>query len=239
MASIYNRRKGEKLWENARLMLADVPLDRDKAKKVLPLGMKLTKEPTATMFIADYTKTAFTVPYREAAMLVHVETPLGRGIHCPWMLVDDDTALIYGRELLGYPKKMASFTFEERGASLTSSVTRRGVSVMSMDMTLGEVQASPSPVFHVKTFNASGPGQLFLVNPIWLFKPKEIIRESYACRVSMTIRPSIFDPVAELIAGEAFNGRFVVLDILGGSWILPVGIAGPLWLDRVFTMRFE
>src|SRR6056297_2428422 len=99
--------KGTKLWVNARFVLADVPVDRKTTNKILPLGMRVGPETKATLFIVDYTKTPFTVPYHEAALLIHVKTPLGKGLHCPWMVVDDDTALIYGREILGYPKKAA------------------------------------------------------------------------------------------------------------------------------------
>ena len=54
------------LWENARFILADVPLNPKAVKPILPMGMKLTRQTTGTVFIVDYKKTAFTVPYKEA-----------------------------------------------------------------------------------------------------------------------------------------------------------------------------
>ena len=89
---------GGKMWENARFIVADIPIDKTKAKKILPVGMGLYSPPKATIFISDYTKTSFTVPYHEAAFLIHVRTPVGKGLHCCWMIVDDDTALIYGSQ---------------------------------------------------------------------------------------------------------------------------------------------
>lgn len=220
-------------------MLADIPLDRDKARRLLPLGMRLEGTPRATVFVADYTKTSFTVPYREAALLIHIRTPLGKGVHCPWMLVDDDTALAYGREMLGYPKKMAEFTFREKGRRVHSSVTRRGTRILSFTMEIGQSQASPTPVFGIKTFNAGGPGQFVAINPIWLFRARERIRESYDARATLALAPSKYDPVSQLVAGEPFNARFVVMDILRGGYFLPVGIVGPFWFARTHTMRFE
>ncbi len=228
----------DRLWEGARLVIADVPLERQKAQSILPWGMRLTNPPTATVFIANYIKTAFTAPYKEAAMLIHVKTPLGQGVHCCWMIVDDDTALIYGRELLGYPKKMGDFTFEENGDHVSASITRRGVTVLRMELERGPAQQTPPPVFAVKTFNAGGLGQFFRLNPVWMFKAKEEIHESYSAQVSVTFARSEPDPLAELVSGEPLRGRFVVLDIIGGGRMVPVGLAGPRWLDKVHNMRF-
>ena len=110
-----------KLWEDTTFILADVPLNPEETKKILPLFMCLDKPHRATFFIARYARTAFTGTYNEAALLVHVRTPLGKGVYCPWMIVDDDTALIYGRELLGYPKKMADIPFDDDGKKITAS----------------------------------------------------------------------------------------------------------------------
>lgn len=84
-----------KLWEDTTFVLIDVPLNPVEAKKILPMLMFLSKPYRATFFIAKYAKTAFTGTYNEAALLLHVRTPLGKGVYCPWMIVNDDTALIY------------------------------------------------------------------------------------------------------------------------------------------------
>jgi acetoacetate decarboxylase len=229
----------ENLWDNAHFVLADVPLDRREAKKVLPLGLWPSDPPLGTLFIVDYTKTSFTVPYHEAAMLIHVRTPLGRGLHCCWMVVDDDTAMIYGRELLGYPKKMAQFEFQELDGNIRATVTRRGAKVMDMEATRGKLQTPPSPVFDFKTFNAGAMGQFFIISPIWLFRPREVIHESYAAEVKLILNISDSDPISRLVSGEPRNGRIVVMDIPGSKYNLPVGIAGVGWFANTFYLRFR
>jgi len=228
-----------KMWENARFVLAEVPLYPSEVKKILPLGMRPAEPALATLFIADYTKTSFTVPYKEAALLVHVRTPLGSGLHCPWMIVDDDTGLIYGREILGYPKKFGQFTFEEKDDRVTASVSRRGIEVMKIEARRKELEDSPRPVFDFKTFNAGGPGQFFAIQPIWLFRPKEVIQESWSAEAKVTLRESEYDPISKLTSGVPINGRFVVIDILGSRYNLPVGIAGIRWFVNTYSMRFR
>ena len=229
----------ENLWDDAHFILAEVPLHKAETEKILPPGLRLSDPPAATVFIVDYKKTSFTEPYKEAAVLVHVRTPLGRGVHCPWMLVDDDTALIYGRELLGYPKKIGQFTFIEQDGCIAASVSRRGVTILEITGERGEKQDNPQPVFDKKTFNAGGPGQLFLLNPLWLFHPTEVIHESWDADVKVTVRASENDPIANLISGPATSGRIVVMDIPGGKYHIPIGLAGLMHMGRTFPMRFR
>jgi acetoacetate decarboxylase len=231
----------EKTWENARFVLADVPLDHYEVLKILPWGMKPSDPPLATLFIADYPKVSFPiVPYHEAAMLLHVRTPLGSGIHCCWMIVDDDTALILGREMLGYPKKMGIFEINEKEGTVHASVSRRGVRVMDIQAKRGQSQDPNPPVFNIKTFNVGAMGQFFAFNPIWVFHPREVIHESYKADIKLTLNDSVFDPIAALVAGEPRNGRIVAMDIPGdGAYMAPVGFAGPGWFGRTFNMRFR
>lgn len=232
-------KNGVKMWEGARFILADVPVDKTRARRILPWGMKPVDPPRATLFIVDYVKTAFTVPYREAAVLLHVKTPFGRGLHCCWMVVDDDTAMVLGRELLGYPKKMAEIPFEESAETIQASVVRRGTRVLTMTGRKGVRQSPAPPIFDIKTFNAGGPGQFYMIQPIWMFRPKEVIHEYYSADVDVTIEESAYDPLAGLIDGNAVNGRIAVADIVGSHYQIPVGAAGPQWVMNTYVMRFR
>ncbi|MBN2224308.1 MAG: acetoacetate decarboxylase family protein [Deltaproteobacteria bacterium] len=235
------KRKGENTWDNARFVLADVPLDYHEVKRILPWAMRPSNPPMATLFIAHYTGVSFPLfPYHEAALLIHVRTPLGTGIHCCWMIVDDDTALILGRELLGYPKKMGVFKFNEEKDTVRASVSRRGTQVISIEGIRAPKETAPQPVFNCKTFNIGGMGQFFAVNPVWMFRPREVIHEYYRADIKLTLNDSDYDPISRLVAGEPQNGRIVVMDIPGdSSYMVPVGLAGPKWFSNTFNLRFR
>ena len=233
-------RKHENTWDKARFVLADVPLNADNLKRVLPCAMWTGPNPMGTLFIANYGSVSFPlVPYHEAALLVHVRTLLGAGRHCCWMVVDDDTALILGRELLGYPKKLGSFEFEEKEGSILASVSRRGIKILDMEATRRQPQEPRLPVFNFKTFNAGAMLQFFALNTVWMFRPSELIHEYYSADVKLTINDSDLDPIMPLVAGGPQNGRMVVMDIPGDGYMLPAGIAGPAWFGRTFNMRFR
>lgn len=229
----------ENLWDDCHFILTDVPLNKREMEKFMPRGLRLSDPPTATIFVVDYKNPSFTVPYKEAALLAHVTTPIGPGVHCPWMIVDDDTAMIYGRELLGYPKKMGVFDFVENDEGIKVSLTRRGVKVLDIEGKRGAAETNPAPVLARKTFNAGGPGQMFLTNLLWLFRPTEVIHESYEAEIKMTVNESENDPIARFIDGEPTNGRIVILDIPDGKYIVPVGLAGLLHMGRTFPLRFR
>jgi acetoacetate decarboxylase len=230
-----------KLWEDTTFVLADVPLNPVEAGKILPLFMFLRKPYRATFFIARYAKTAFTGSYNEAALLLHVRTPFGRGIYCPWMIVNDDTAMIYGRELLGYPKKMADIPFEDDGKKITAGLTRRNVRVISVKAERIKKEENPGPVLQMKTFNIGGMGQYFAFNPIWLFKPREAIHESYAARATIDIQRSDYDPIKNIIADyrNPLDARIVKTDIFGIRMMWPVGLTGVRIFGNTFNLRFR
>ncbi len=231
--------KNSNLWDGARILLADVLIDKKQVKRILPLFMTPTREAKATLFIANYVKNCFTVPYREAAFLIHVKTPFGKGLHCPWMIVDDDSAMIYGRDYLGYPKKMGEFIFEESNSAVHASVKRRGIEIMKMDAVKGKPEEKPEPVFAQKFFNVRNPGQLYMLHTICLFRAKENITESCQAEIKLTVSESPVDPIAQLIDGSPFNGRMVVMDIIGGAYMFPVGFAGLYWFIMNHKLRYE
>jgi acetoacetate decarboxylase len=172
--------------------------------------------------------------------MVHVRTLLGSGRHCCWIIVDDDPAMILGREMLGYPKKTGVFTFEEENGTTRASLTRRGVTVVSIKAARGEREVSPQPVFNYRTFHTGGMGQLLALSPVWMFRPRETIRESYQADIELTLNDSAYDPLTRLVAGQPRNGRIVRMDIPGDSpYMLPVGFAGPAVFGRTFNMRFR
>ncbi len=231
-----------KLWENAELIQIEVPINRKNVSKILPIGLRPDQTNTATLFVANYPKTAFTGSYMEAALLIHVKSLLGRkGVHCCWMVVDDDTALIYGRELLGFPKKMAEIPYLLENDTLTTSVKRRGTKVLSIKAVRSTQEINPEPVFAKNFYNISGLGQLYLINPVWYFKPREAILESWKASAELQLEHSHFDPIRDLIAdySEVLEARFSIIDILSAKLMYPVGIAGFRSLYNAYNLRFR
>ncbi len=139
MADIKRRQNPAKVkYRNATFLSVTVPVDRERANTLLPAGVKMAEESTALVFIADYPWTNFNSTYREAALFLNVRHGPFRAAHCPWIVVDDDVALIGGRETLGFPKKIAEIDWAVTDGVVTASVRRRGVELLAMTGTIGE-----------------------------------------------------------------------------------------------------
>ena len=231
----------ESAVKDARLTLVDLPLNPVEAKKILPLGMRLADPPMARLFIVSYGKAVYSPTYNEAALNILVRTPLGTGGHVSWMVVDNDSALIYGRELLACPKKLADIAYKEEGEEVSASVTRQGTTVFSIDTKRIEKEENPDFVLAAKAFNVGGIGQCLIFNPVWIFKLKEIIYDSYSAEGTLILNDSPYDPLKKIVAeySNPIKMRVVNLDLIGTPFLLPVGFAGMKWFLNTFNLRFR
>ena len=117
----------EKLW-------VTFLTDPKKVAAILPRPLRSASEPLARAFVARYPETNFGVTYNEAALFLAAEYRGERGWYCLSMPVDDDTAMIGGREQLGFPKKMAErITLDRDGSHVTGSVIRHGVELLRIE----------------------------------------------------------------------------------------------------------
>lgn len=224
-------------YEGAEFLLVDVALD-PRAGDLLPVWMRLGSDPRGTLVIARYDRPSYTDPYRLASLLLHVETPLGKGVHPAWMIVTDDTAIVYGRDFVGLPKKGGIIETTRDGDRFTAHVERKGCRVLSVEATLGG-EAPLEPVFDRKMFTIGGLGTTHIVSPVWLMRVVEERKAVREARASIEIGDAPFDPLRSLIRGEPLRARFVTCDVLGLRYLLPVGLAGPQWFVRTFRMRFR
>src|SRR5262245_43112376 len=89
-------RVGGWIFTDAACLSARVEIDGAAAARWLPRGLSAASPATATLFVAHYPETSFGSVYNEAGLFMDVRRGSRAGVHCPWMLVDDDIALILG-----------------------------------------------------------------------------------------------------------------------------------------------
>lgn len=229
-------------WANAQVLVAETRVNASIARQWLPPVLALPAEPKATVFIAHYPDTAIGVAYREAGVLLHARLRGRTVLHCAWMVVDDDTALILGRELLGFPKKMARIDFNFSPQIPEASVLRRGVEVLRFEaQACGEAPHAdflPHPIVNTRGI----PG--VLPNLMLSMKPNERLHVSDAVRLCITTSDSPCDPLAALGIDGSHDARRLVVDI--GSQgeadaplfpALPAAVVNPAWLWKAYPFR--
>lgn len=109
---------------------------QDVMERLIPSPLKPFEMPIAAILLANYPKTGFGVSYKESALFLTASYNGGMGVYCLSMPVTNDMAMILGREIFGYPKKMANIEFNKNGASIDGWTERRGVRFLNVKVDL-------------------------------------------------------------------------------------------------------
>ncbi len=124
---------------------------------VLPRPLRLAGEPLAAAFVARYPETNFGLTYNEGALFVAADYRGERGWYCLSMPVDDDTAMIGGREQFGFPKKMAGqITLDRDGPHVAGSVVRNSAELLRIEGEFAGPQRTDVPLFGVPAVDPDG-----------------------------------------------------------------------------------
>ncbi|MFI4939716.1 MAG: acetoacetate decarboxylase family protein [Burkholderiales bacterium] len=227
-------------WKNARMVFADVPVEYDVVKEWVPFPLRLAKPAMATVFFAHYPECIFGDPYYEVGLMLHVRLfgIFPKMLHCSWMLVDDDLHLINGRELLGYPKKMATFQFEEKDGKFFGAAFRRGSEVFRIEGTIGKPLKNPKPGAGQWWVNLRCLLTLVFPGQLIMFKPIETVHEANEMNLTVTLTPSWNDPLCR-VTGLATNASIRTCDMAGNLLIPPlvIWLVNPFFQARLMHLR--
>jgi acetoacetate decarboxylase len=119
-------------YDEARIAIAflDNPLS-SVPPGLLPEGIEYL--PLQVAVFADYPDSTIG-PYREAVVLVGVMRNGNPALYCPLIYVTSDTALCAGREIWGFPKKLAVIDIKHgEGDSLHCRLERGGDNLLVLD----------------------------------------------------------------------------------------------------------
>ena len=100
--------------------------------KLLPPPLKPVPHPIAYAFVAYYPSTNFDVTYRETALFISATFNGEEGGYCLAMPVTSDMAMAGGREIFGFPKKMADIHYKKDGDTIEGWTERRGTRFMEI-----------------------------------------------------------------------------------------------------------
>ena len=96
-------------------------------ERILPPPLEPVSRPIVIAFIVNYPSTNQGLPYREGALMLRSQFEGQMGNYYLAMPVTDDRAMIGGREIFGFPKKMANVILERNGDDVYGYSERLGV----------------------------------------------------------------------------------------------------------------
>jgi acetoacetate decarboxylase len=238
---IGSAQQGEPTFSGAKILAAAYLTELAAVEEALPRDFEPADQPLVSVFVAHYPKTNFGSEYREAALLVSCRYKETLGSLCFGIVVDDDVALILGREIFGFPKKMARISLEEAGDNITGRAERRGTEFLTIDAKLGPEADIPSmpqagPTFLVKAFPAAELNGLE-------WPPKVVstgigssvtsFRPALSCDVS--IRESELDRWAAFPVKDVLFGGYVTTDLTMSPGVVLGELDPADWLPYIAT----
>jgi len=202
----------------------------DIVNRLLPPPLKPAAHPIAMAFVANYPRTNFDVTYQESALFLRAEWEGVEGGYCLSMPVTNDIAMAGGREIFGFPKKIADVRLNREGDTLEGWTERRGIRFMEIRAKMtGKLNvADAQEVLLSSNMNPDGSmeavsynfkhfpapeGMGFDYNPrlvkqVTTMRPKEVrIGEA-----EVVLQPSDYDPWAEVEIVRVLGAVFTVGD---------------------------
>ncbi len=195
-------------------------------ERLLPAPLAPAPKPIAMAFVAYYPRTSFGPPYHEGALFLRAVYNGIEGNYCLAMPVTGDLAMAGGREVFGYPKKMAKIQLKKNGSTVEGSIERHGLCFFKLrasltgtpntaefaDMVLNSVSEEGTVCYNVKHFFASD-GSGFDYNPR-LISEKVILRPKSAelGEAGVELSHSDYDPWAEVEVVRLLGAAYAVGD---------------------------
>ena len=130
---------GVRRFENAKMMGVMFSSSAEKTAPLLPPPLEQADMPGGLIFIAEYPETNLGPGYHEAALFVRCKYQGEPGAYCLSMPIDNEARNYNGRDIFGFPKKLASIHYEKDGNQLHGWVERNGVRFVEIK---GELNAT-------------------------------------------------------------------------------------------------
>ncbi len=237
-------------FPGAKVLTAVFRTDKTVLARILPRPLRPAKNPLGFAFVAHYPQTNFGTVYSEAALFVQAEHRGRMGMYCLAMPVDDDMAMAGGREVFGYPKKMAeSITLEKVGPKVVKRVVRKGTELLRIEVEpnkpadidalamTGERDPTSPRAFgvtvylfkHFQSPTMRGFDYLprLIAEPIVL-RPRDDVRSGEG---TLSLTSSPYDPVGEIPVGEMITCAYGTYD----NTMMPGRVVGRVWNPLAFA----
>ena len=231
---------GVRRFNGAKMAGAMFTADPAATGALLPPPLEQADLPGGLIFIAEYPDTNLGPGYREAALFLRCKYKGEAGNHCLSMPIDNEPRMHNGRDIFGFPKRMANIHFERNENKISGWVERAGVRFVELNVELaGSMDALPptGPTFLFKAMPRIDlkPG---FDGPVFLARQKTEVElkslEIGSGEIALT--PSEADPWSDLGEVQVMMAFYLVSDntMLPGEIVEEVD--GMAFLPHYFKM---
>ncbi|MEZ5372611.1 MAG: acetoacetate decarboxylase family protein [Microthrixaceae bacterium] len=199
--------KATKIGAWSTSLTATFLTDPEVVAAVLPPPLEPPDEPTVKVSISRVDLGGDRPPFGAGTFAVAARHGDTEGFYPLLMPMTSEQAVIGGRETFGEPKKIADIVLETggddlQGQTVRGEVSRMGVGIIELSGSLGD-ELAPPPAgrrldYYLKFLRDPGGGG-FDGDPWLVYCTRETETRSHrAADVTLTLRESRFDPVADI-----------------------------------------
>lgn len=230
-----------RLFPGAKMLGAMFQTKPETVARLLPPPLTPADTPNALVFIAEYPETNLGPGYREAALFLNCQYQGENGTYCLSMPIDsEEVRCTNGREIFGFPKKLAKIHLERHEDTVHGWVERHGVRFFDLKVTLMSSLPALMPTGPTFLFKASPridlqPG---FEGPVLLCKQKTEV-ELKSLEVGMPelhFLESPRDPWAEIEIENLIMGFYLVSDNTMRPGEVVAKVDGDAFLPYYFKM---
>lgn len=199
-------------FPNAEFYALSYPLGAERLRGLLAPGLEPPAEDDAMclLLLARYPESTIG-PYEEISWMLPAQRDGELGYYCPLMYLTSDAGLAAGRELYGWPKKLARITWTELGEDRQQVVMERdGHQLLSVRLQIterfpvGEGEGVPPRQLiynlrHIPPVDPEQPARTYLT----LTHTTQVAREQALGLASVRLTGSAADPVQLLAPPDA------------------------------------
>ena len=206
--------------------------------RLLPPPLEPAAYPLVIAFVANYPRTNFDMSYQESALFLRAVHKGQVGQYCLSMMVTNDMAMAAGREVFGFPKKMADIHLVKNGEDLEGWTERRGVRFMEIKTRLtGRLNEPEARSIIMNPSAEEGGSKAFTYNVKYFpapersgfdYHPRLVVQETLLKpkkmeigEATVTLQASDYDPWSEVEVVKVLGSIYTVGDnaMLGGKTV--------------------
>ena len=208
---------------NAEMLTVFYETKPEIVERLLPPPLKPIAMPIAFVFVANYPSTNFGVSYFESALFLRAQFEGQEGNYCLSMPVTNDMALIGGREVFGYPKKIAQIYLKREGDRVHGWTERHDVRFLEVRVKLTgsfnipEVQpfftetSDPNVIMYNFKYFPSPDGEGFDYNPRLIREIVKVRPDSLAAgEAEIELASSPSDPWGEVEVVRVLGATYAI-----------------------------
>jgi acetoacetate decarboxylase len=193
-------------WQGVRIAAFPFTPRPGSVERILPPAMQAVEGP-GLVTLLSYPPNDDIHAFKELVVMVPVCVDGTTGNYVPYIYVTTDEALIPGREIAGFPKKLAEVEWEREGDRFRGSVTRWGKRILSVEGQIEgpmpeQIAAAQRGVAGTPSLNYKlipGPAGEIAIEEITKTQVEISPREQELGKATLRCEASDLDPLADLV----------------------------------------